>query len=114
MRNVRRFFSEISREGSQLAWEPRGDWSYELVAALCEELDLLHCVDPFATDLSEVAAPYWRLHGKSGYSYRYSNEDLEELSSAWERCAARTKSPRNIFFNNIWMKEDAIRSSSGY
>lgn len=67
----------------QLAWEPRGDWPPALVAALCRDFDLLHGLDPLGTDNRTVGpAPYWRLHGKGAYSYRYSEEDLQEL---WHR-----------------------------
>ncbi len=109
LRNLRRFFSGIKRERFQMAWEPRGEWPSDLVAALCEEFDLLRCIDPFETDPTKVQAPYWRLHGKGGYSYRYSEDDLEELRHVLRQCVAETNGPRCIFFNNIWMKEDALR-----
>ena len=107
--NLRRFFSEIKRERFQFAWEPRGDWPSDLVAQLCDELDLLRCVDPLQVASSEARAPYWRLHGRSGYSYRYSDQDLEELTQMLSKDGAEAAGPQYVFFNNIWMKEDALR-----
>jgi uncharacterized protein YecE (DUF72 family) len=106
--NLRRFFSEMKRERFKLAWEPRGDWPSNLVTALCQELNLLRCIDPFGTDPNKARAVYWRLHGRGGYSYRYSDEDIEKLQ-VLRISAAKADSPQYIFFNNIWMKEDALR-----
>ena len=107
--NLRRFFSEIKRSNFLLAWEPRGDWPSHLVNSLCQELGLLHCIDPLEVDPTERPAQYWRLHGRSGYHYRYSDEDLSELLRLFQCCADPMNRPRYIFFNNIWMKEDALR-----
>jgi uncharacterized protein YecE (DUF72 family) len=92
-----------------LAWEPRGEWPSDLVAGLCEDLDLLHCIDPFEANPTAVSAPYWRLHGQGGYSYQYSDDDLEELLNAVRIRVTKVEQPQYIFFNNIWMKEDALR-----
>jgi hypothetical protein len=48
--NLRRLFNRARRNAKHLlfAWEPRGDWSDSLVRQLCEELRLIHAVDPFA------------------------------------------------------------------
>lgn len=107
--NLQRFFSEICRGGFKLAWEPRGNWPPDLVSRLCQDLDLLHCIDPFTFDRGETCAPYWRLHGRGGYSYRYSDADLDELVDMLHLCAGNDSSPQYIFFNNIWMKDDALR-----
>ncbi len=109
IRNLQRFFSEIDRQGFKLAWEPRGEWPVDLVAKVCEELNLLRCIDPFETDAVEAPAPYWRLHGKSGYSYRYSDDDLEELWRTLQKCISMTGGAGYVFFNNIWMRKDALR-----
>ena len=81
----------------------------DLVTTLCRDLDLLHCQDPLASDLTEGPAPYWRLHGKGGYAYRYSEEDLAQLRQVWDKAVKRSGGPRYIFFNNVWMKQDALR-----
>ena len=109
VQNLRRFFSEIKREGFKLAWEPRGEWPSDLVAHLCQDLELLRCIDPFEVDASEVRAPYWRLHGRGGYSYRYRDDDLDKLLQLLNEYGTKTDEPRYIFFNNIWMKEDSLR-----
>jgi uncharacterized protein YecE (DUF72 family) len=103
------FFSNINREGLQLAWEPRGPWPLSLVAKICEDLKLLHCVDPINVDVSQINTHYWRLHGKDGYSYRYLEEDLVKLAELVRRCGERGNGPQYIFFNNIWMKDNARR-----
>lgn len=105
LRNLRRFFSEMKRERFKVAWEPRGAWPTDLVSGLCRELDLLHCIDPFGTAGTETAAPYWRLHGRGSYSYRYSDADLDELIHMLQK----TGGTQYILFNNIWMKEDSLR-----
>ncbi|MBC8166462.1 MAG: DUF72 domain-containing protein, partial [Bryobacteraceae bacterium] len=82
IRDVSRFFQEIDRDHRMLAWEPRGDqWSPELVSDVCSENDLIHCVDPFNSDPVYGDALYWRLHGRTGYRYRYTDEDLAELEA---------------------------------
>jgi uncharacterized protein YecE (DUF72 family) len=109
LRNLRTFFSEIKRNRLMLAWEPRGAWPSDLVAHLCEELELLRCVDPFDVAASGVQAPYWRLHGRGGYSYRYSADDLSKLLRLLSEYGPNRDRPRYVFFNNIWMKDDALR-----
>ncbi len=109
LQNLRRFFSEIKREQFALAWEPRGDWPSDLTATLCGDLDLLLCIDPFDTDATKVRAPYWRLHGKGAYSYRYSDDDLQELLFLSRNSGLKPLGPQYIFFNNIWMKDDSLR-----
>lgn len=103
--NFREFFARIEPSEFRLAWEPRGDWSVQLVRELCAEFNLIHCVDPFDRDAVAGDLTYWRLHGRGGYSYRYSNEELDELRVKLERSVK----PAYVFFNNVWMKEDALR-----
>jgi uncharacterized protein YecE (DUF72 family) len=85
-------------------WEPRGEWEAEEVRELCEELGLVHGVDPF--DQNPVAGTfgYFRLHGRGGYRYRYSDQDLEQL-----REMAGKHAWCYVLFNNIFMLEDARR-----
>lgn len=101
--NLRAFFRGIERRGLALAWEPRGDWPPETVRELCDELDLLHCVDPFKAREVTGEPVYFRLHGISGYRYRYSDEELRRI---YERCAGRRGF---VLFNNLSMQEDAER-----
>jgi uncharacterized protein YecE (DUF72 family) len=106
------FFSKINRGELQLAWEPRGEWPLELVTTICTDLNLLHCVDPLSVMMDTIEPSYWRLHGKDGYSYRYLEDDLVKLSELQRHCYERGIGPQYIFFNNIWMKEDARRFQS--
>jgi uncharacterized protein YecE (DUF72 family) len=101
--NMRRFFGRIDREGLRLVWEPRGPWPEDSILNLCEEFGLIHCVDPFKNRPLFGDFQYFRLHGISGFSYQYSDGDLERLRS-WV-----AKKPTYVLFNNNWMKEDALR-----
>lgn len=109
LKNLKLFFSNIERGDLQLAWEPRGPWPTDLVSGICQDLNLLRCIDPFTCASLPPQAPYWRLHGISGYSYRYSEEDLEKLTQLSRNSVTTHDGPQYIFFNNIWMKDDALR-----
>jgi uncharacterized protein YecE (DUF72 family) len=102
--NMENFFSTVKREQLQFCWEPRGEWSSDLIRSLCESLDLWHVVDPFMARTVTPAKCYFRLHGRKGWRYRYEDEELEELA---------TMLPPDkisyVFFNNIGMTEDATR-----
>lgn len=110
--NVRAFFREIRRATDvagpgmrvTFVWEPRGEWKPEEIRELCEELNLVHAVDPFALPATTKGLGYFRLHGRGGYRYRYAGQDLEQildLSHRHKSCY--------IFFNNISMLEGARR-----
>jgi uncharacterized protein YecE (DUF72 family) len=107
IKNLSRFFQKIGPQSFRLAWEPRGPWPAEVVRDLCAEYRLIHCVDPLVCAPDGKGAPYWRLHGKGSYSYRYTDEDLVELKKLlW---LAPTEAQARILFNNVTMKEDANR-----
>jgi uncharacterized protein YecE (DUF72 family) len=105
IRNIHGFFAEIDRGPAKLAWEPRGDWPDELVRGICAQHDLLHCVDPFKSSSVFGTPLYWRLHGRGGYHYRYSDDELTELNVM----LAKRGTDAYVLFNNIWMKDDAQR-----
>lgn len=108
IRNMRAFFQAIDRGQSLLAWEPRGeDWSPELIRDLCIESNLIHCVDPFQSNSVTDDPVYWRLHGRTGYRYRYTEDDLRELTAM-----LRPNTVHYILFNNIYSREDALRFRS--
>ncbi len=102
--NLRRFFSTMPRGDLTLAWEPRGSWARETVQGLCEELHLLPVVDPFAVPPYPGPLAYFRLHGKNGYRYRYTDRDLAELAGL-----VRDRPEAYVMFNNLSMWEDATR-----
>ena len=103
--DMRRFFAGITRDGGlQLLWEPRGGWPDELVRALCRELDLVHVVDPFAARTQTPAHCYFRLHGRKGWRYVYTEDELEELLALLPG-----EGTSYVLFNNVRMREDALR-----
>jgi len=112
LENLRRFFLRVRREGWLLVWEPRGPWPEETVAALCRELELVHAVDPFQGRPAWGECAYLRLHGRGGYRYRYSDEELAELLATWRREVAAGRRPVYVLFNNTNMLEDAQRFSA--
>ncbi len=110
--NLRVFFREVRRslssspsgEDYTLVWEPRGDWKSAEVQELCAELGLVHGGDPFAQALPDRGLGYFRLHGRSGYRYQYTDADLSELLGL-----AKQHSPCYVLFNNLSMLEGARR-----
>jgi uncharacterized protein YecE (DUF72 family) len=101
--NLREFFGRIDRADLRFAWEPRGSWPEDLILRLCEELELVHCVDPFKNKGQAGEFQYFRLHGITGYGYRYTEQDFQRLRE-WAG-----KKPTYVLFNNNAMKEDALR-----
>lgn len=106
---LRRFFRSIERQGLICIWEPRGSWQPSDVRALCEELELVHCVDPFQAEPVTAGLRYFRLHGIGGYRYRYTDSDLEKLAGL-----ARGEEALYFMFNNASMLEDARRFLSRF
>jgi uncharacterized protein YecE (DUF72 family) len=111
-RNLITFFQQIERSYYTFAWEPRGDdWRPNLIRDLCAENNLVHCVDPFQSDTVYGNRLYWRLHGKTGYRYRYTDEDLAILKAKLNT-QAHLPGPNYVMFNNMHSKEDALRFSA--
>ena len=85
---MKSFFKNIKRESLQCVWEPRGNWYNEpgLIAEVCEECRLIHCVDPFRNQPlafgEQGVARHGGLHGfgKPGmYRHSFSDEELQRL-----------------------------------
>ena len=108
VRDFRAFFRGIERGCSLFAWEPRGEWPAELVKGLCAEFDLLHCVDPLFGESLHGETIYWRLHGRGGYRYVYTDDELTELAQRAKQHAANGRTVY-VLFNNIAMAKDALR-----
>jgi uncharacterized protein YecE (DUF72 family) len=106
VRDLREFFARIERPRRKLVylWEPRGSWPEELIGELCGELDLTHVVDPFAARTLTPGRCYYRLHGRSGWRYRYEDDELAELVSMLP-----AKGVSYVLFNNVRMLDDAAR-----
>jgi len=108
--HMRMFFSAVRKDVEaaglpvHLAWEPRGEWRPQEVRTLCEDLGLIHVVDPFRHEPVTQEVFYVRLHGTTGYRHRYTDEELERL-----RAFVANRPEGFCLFNNISMKEDAIR-----
>ncbi|MEP9411704.1 MAG: DUF72 domain-containing protein [Candidatus Brocadia sp.] len=101
--NLKRFFSSIQSDKYILAWEPRGNWKEKEVGTICRELNLVHCVDPFKSKSSYGKIRYYRLHGITGYRYKYTHKDLIVLKGL-----IREKTNSYVMFNNISMYDDAL------
>ena len=103
--NMKRFFTDMDRGDLNLVWEPRGKaWEDDIIREICDELDLWHCVNPFARPTVTPDRCYYRLHGIPRWRYTYEDEELYELVSLLpdDRLSY-------VFFNNITMKQDAER-----
>lgn len=103
-RRLRRFFEQMERDGFILVWEPRGNWTPEEIRALCRELDLVHGGDPFQLRPDPGRIQYFRLHGRTGYRYRFTDADLQELARI-----CRREGTTYCLFNNLTMADDARR-----
>lgn len=102
--NLKKFFSHINRGKLNFCWEPRGAWTDETVKGICQSLDLWHVVDPFVRKTVTPSRCYFRLHGRSGWRYKYEEGELEELALMFPEDESSY-----VFFNNIHMTEDASR-----
>lgn len=102
-----RFFESV-RSDAVLAWEPRGPWPTHVVEKACEDLHLVHAVDPFAAEPATYGLAYFRLHGKppgrSMYRYTYTAGDLATL-----RATCEEYDDAYAMFNNVTMHDDARR-----
>ncbi|RLC96515.1 MAG: DUF72 domain-containing protein [Chloroflexi bacterium] len=99
--NLRRFFKSEAR-GFLRVWEPRGGWAEDTIKALCQELDLIHCVDPMVSESVHGRPAYFRLHGGTRYRHQYSEEELIRLRDKIGTDDAY------VLFNNLNMYNDAL------
>ena len=107
---MRRFFERIERPGPRLLWEPRGPkWVAErdLALSLCQELGVVHVVDPFVVRPQPGRAVYWRLHGIGGPRHSYTDEQLRVLHHMLTEVAPTE--PAYVMFNNLPRVADAKR-----
>jgi uncharacterized protein YecE (DUF72 family) len=103
--HLERFFAGIERGNLNFVWEPRGEgWTDKIVSGICERHDLWHVVDPFKKRTVTPEKCYYRLHGVTGWRYKYEEDELQELVSLLPE-----KGDAYVFFNNIYMTEDAVR-----
>ena len=112
VQRMRRFFNRIERPKATLLWEPRGPaWIAQraLALALCDELDLVHVVDPFVTPPEPKRMVYWRLHGIGGARHSYNDGELQALQRMLQDVQPRGAS--YVLFNNLPRIGDAQRFS---
>jgi uncharacterized protein YecE (DUF72 family) len=81
-----------------------------MIRDLCAGNRLVHCVDPFDRDAVHGESLYWRLHGRGGYRYRYTDGDLAEIAGKLRSHAE--PGAHYVMFNNISSREDALRFRS--
>jgi uncharacterized protein YecE (DUF72 family) len=98
------FFGQVDRGDVSFGWEPRGSWPDEVIADVCRQLDLVHVVNPFDRTPQHGDMQYFRLHGRGGYRYQYTDQDLNKLLHM-----CRHKSLTYCLFNNVYMYTDALR-----
>ena len=112
IRNIRNFFNQVyqNQGGEKIRYVlgPRGRWDDEVIKKLCDEFNLIHCVDPLFRRPVTKDIAYFRLHGlysyKIIYNYKYSKDELLKVA---EIC----KDFNEVYclFNNLYMFEDALR-----
>jgi uncharacterized protein YecE (DUF72 family) len=111
-KNMRDFFRGIEqdRKDITMVWEQRGKWDRKTIGRLCEELNLIHGVDPFAEAPVTTGFAYFRLHGsppgKRMYRYTYTDDDLKRL---YDYCLNTGSPAVFVLFNNETMYDDALR-----
>lgn len=102
-----RFFESIRTDATK-AIELRGPWAAHIVEKICEDLGLVHAVDPFDKEPATYGLAYFRLHGsppgKTMYRYTYTDEDLARL-----KAICREYDDAYVMFNNLSMHPDALR-----
>jgi len=102
--NMKAFFGKVRRKDYTFIFEPRGHWQDKEVKAVCEELDLVHGVDPFRQPPCHGNIKYLRLQGKGGYNYRYTDAEIREVIERYK------EDPEvYVLFNNTNMFYDAIK-----
>jgi uncharacterized protein YecE (DUF72 family) len=107
---MRKFFERMDRPRQRLLWEPRGPkWvaQRDLALSLCDDLGLVHVVDPFVTRPEPGRAVYWRLHGIGGARHSYTDEQLLALLRMLLDVAPTE--PAYVMFNNLPRIADAKR-----
>ena len=101
-------FFESHPTSAVRAWEPRGPWPTHVVGKICDDLGLVHAVDPFAAEPATAGLAYFRLHGRppgrAPYRYTYTDADLARL-----RAMADEYDDAYVMLNNVTMHADAVR-----
>ncbi len=118
-RNTIEFFSAINTNEFIIGWEPRGTWLQNIdrvVEIVSRFKSVIHVTDPFKNlSTVEKTTVYFRLHGigegEVNYRYKYSDNDLENLSRVVVEYERRGREVY-VMFNNVYMLQDAERFKS--
>lgn len=100
--NMRYFFTSVNRADFIFVWEARGKWSDDVIMELCQDLDLIHCVNPLERTALYGKTGYFRLHGGRNYRHQYTDDELVKLLEL-------TNNEDYVLFNNLTMYDDASR-----
>ncbi len=105
---LRAFATWESEPDIKIAFEPRGPaWTENVTDRLCRELGWLRAGDPFACtppDPGLQPVAYFRLHGRTGYRYKFSETDFQQIHR-WAHGYAEAW----VLFNNQNMWADALK-----
>jgi uncharacterized protein YecE (DUF72 family) len=98
------FVRTVERPDGRLLWEPRGEWPADVVRELCDELSLVHVVDPMQAETVTPEQTYYRLHGTTGSRHVHTDGELERL-----RDLVIGRERPYVLFNNLPRTGDAER-----
>lgn len=101
-----RFFESIEGPASRAIELPRS-WATHVVEKICEDLHLVHAVDPFDREPATYGLAYFRLHGPPPNRSSYSEADLLQLETT-----CREYDDAFAMFGNAAAGDDAIRFAS--
>jgi uncharacterized protein YecE (DUF72 family) len=99
---MRYLLTDIDRGDFIFVWVTLGEWSGNVITALCEDLGLVHCVDPLESKAAYGKIKYFRLHGGHGYRHQSSDDELARLREL-------NNSEDYVLFNYITVYGDALR-----
>lgn len=109
LRDMYRFFKGLPRGEFHYVWETRAEsWRPTSLQRTCEDLGLVHGVDPLVSEPLHGPVRYFRLHGRYDkgrllYHHMYSDEQMSRLL---DLCRGRHA---YVYFNNFEMWRDAGR-----
>ncbi|HKW43939.1 MAG TPA: DUF72 domain-containing protein, partial [Thermoplasmata archaeon] len=103
---IYRFFESIETDVVK-AIELRGRWATHIVERICEDLNLVHAVDPFENEPATYGLAYFRIPGTGpdgSIGRSYADDDLARLRRV---CAEYDDA--YVLFGNETMHSDARR-----
>ena len=100
IKNLYEFFRKFSRRSVKYCLEIRGKWNENTLKTIMEEFGIVHVVDLLKNKSLNGEFKYYRLHGKTGYSYFYNEGDLIYLKQILNE-------NDYTMFNNTHMCENA-------